>query len=236
MNRNSCLQRTLVFLDASTHPTAPSWPLRNVLTRLALAHNCTTLRLTAYRDSPDAATPSLSLTTRVTLDRANLPAAAVVSSAQALVRPLGVVGWEKNDKQKLGPRVADLAPLMDPTRLADQAVDLNLQLMRWRIMPELDLEKVKETKVLLLGAGTLGCYVARTLMAWGVRKITLVDSSTVSFSNPVRQPLFEFEDSLGGGKSKAEAAAASLKRIYPGVVSCALARTWQRVERSLTDQ
>lgn len=54
--------------------------------------------------------------------------------------------------------------------------------------------------------------------AWGVRKITLVDSSTVSFSNPVRQPLFEFTDSLDGGKPKAQAAAESLKRIYPGVV------------------
>ena len=31
-------------------------------------------------------------------------------------------------------------------------------------MPSLNLEKVKETKVLLLGAGTLGCYVARTLL------------------------------------------------------------------------
>jgi molybdopterin/thiamine biosynthesis adenylyltransferase len=51
-----------------------------------------------------------------------------------------------------------------------------------------------------------------------VRKITLADSSTVSFSNPVRQPLFDFEDSLNGGKPKAEAAAAALKLIYPGVV------------------
>ena len=49
--------------------------------------------------------------------------------------------------------------------------------------------------------------------AWGVRKITLVDSSTVSFSNPVRQPLFEFTDSLDGGKPKAQAAAESLKQI-----------------------
>lgn len=105
------------------------------------------------------------------------------------------------------------------SRLADQAVDLNLQLMRWRIMPELNLEKIKRTKVLLLGAGTLGCYVARTLMAWGVRKITFVDSSNVSFSNPVRQPLFDFIDSLDGGQPKAQAAAAALKRIYPGVVS-----------------
>ena len=54
-------------------------------------------------------------------------------------------------------------------RLADQAVDLNLKLMRWRILPALDLEKVASTRCLLLGAGTLGCYVARTLMVVPLR-------------------------------------------------------------------
>ena len=49
-------------------------------------------------------------------------------------------------------------------RLANQAVDLNLKLMRWRILPSLDLDKIAQTRCLLLGAGTLGCYVARTLM------------------------------------------------------------------------
>ena len=58
----------------------------------------------------------------------------------------------------------DYEMLMINLRLADQAVDLNLKLMKWRIAPGLDLERIKNTKCLLLGAGTLGSYVARNLM------------------------------------------------------------------------
>jgi ubiquitin-like modifier-activating enzyme ATG7 len=43
-------------------------------------------------------------------------------------------------------------------------MDLNLQLMRWRQLPALDTDMLKETSCLLLGAGTLGCAVARTLL------------------------------------------------------------------------
>ena len=41
----------------------------------------------------------------------------------------------------------------------------------------------------------------------------------MSFSNPVRQPLFGFKDCLKGGAKKAIRAAESLKEIYPGVDS-----------------
>lgn len=51
-------------------------------------------------------------------------------------------------------------------RLADQSVDLNLKLMKWRIAPNLDLDKIKNTKCLLLGSGTLGSYVARNLLVF----------------------------------------------------------------------
>ena len=50
-----------------------------------------------------------------------------------------------------------------------------------------------------------------------MRKITFVDNGTVSFSNPVRQPLFHFQDCLEGGAKKAPRAAQALKEIYPGV-------------------
>jgi ubiquitin-like modifier-activating enzyme ATG7 len=50
-----------------------------------------------------------------------------------------------------------------------------------------------------------------------VKKITFVDKGTVSFSNPVRQPLFTFADCLNGGAPKAHRASEALKEIYPGV-------------------
>ncbi|OBZ65034.1 Ubiquitin-like modifier-activating enzyme ATG7 [Grifola frondosa] len=189
--------QTVAFLDPSALPSNPGWPLRNLLAYLRALHlsrDTASVRILCWRD-------------------AEFP---VHGSGWKSRRRLWV-GEERAGK--LGPRVADLAPMMDPTRLANQAVDLNLKLMRWRILPSLDLEKVANTRCLLLGAGTLGCYVARTLMGWGVRTITFVDSARVSFSNPVRQPLFEFEDCLNGGKPKAACAAERLKKIFPGINS-----------------
>lgn len=123
------------------------------------------------------------------------------------------MGWELNARSKPGPRSINLAPLLSPTHLAEQATDLNLKLMKWRMIPNLNLDYLKNMNVLLLGAGTLGCSVARTLLGWGVRKFTFVDNGKVSYSNPVRQNLFEVKDCEGGGKDKALAAAEALKRI-----------------------
>lgn len=97
---------------------------------------------------------------------------------------------------------------------------LNLQLMKWRMFPSLNVETLGKTKCLLVGSGTLGCHVARNLMAWGIYTITLLDRTKVSFSNPVRQPLYEYQDCLDGGKPKAACAAEHLKLIYPKAVSC----------------
>ncbi|CAH7671090.1 hypothetical protein BY996DRAFT_4576611 [Phakopsora pachyrhizi] len=205
-------ERYVLFIDPAVSSQALGWPLRNILAKIFVQNGSSGQRFNviAYRD-PVGSNQSYSVT-RSLLLKVELPEQVSHDGN----RP-SAIGWEKNSVGKLGPRMADLAPMMDPKRLAEQAVDLNLKLMRWRILPELDLEKISSTRCLLLGAGTLGCYVARTLMAWGVRKITLVDSAKVSFSNPVRQPLFEFQDCIEAGKPKAECAAAALKRIYPGI-------------------
>ena len=132
-----------------------------------------------------------------------------------------VVGWESNNRGKAGPRQADLSSLLNNEAIVERAVDLNLRLMRWRLWPTLDTEMLSGKKILLLGAGTLGCAVARGLLGWGIRNITFVDNGRVSYSNPARQCLFEHEDCVNRSY-KSIAAADRLKKIFPGIRSCGI--------------
>lgn len=89
--------------------------------------------------------------------------------------------------------------------------------MKWRLVPDLDLEKISNLRCLLLGAGTLGCSVARVLIGWGISNITFVDKSIVSHSNTVRQSLYIHEDAVKR-KFKVDAAKDALLRIRPTMV------------------
>lgn len=91
--------------------------------------------------------------------------------------------------------------------------------MKWRMAPNLNTEVIKTTKFLLIGAGTLGCSVARSLLGWGVRYIDFVDYGKVSYSNPVRQSLYRFEDVNKENNYKALIAAERLKEIFPSINS-----------------
>lgn len=108
----------------------------------------------------------------------------------------------------------DLKRFLDPATIASEAVDLNIKLIKWRLIPKLEPEKMSSLKFLLIGAGTLGCAVARSLLAWGVSHITLVDSGKVSYSNPPRQWLFTLNDAAESAP-KAERAAQRLREILP---------------------
>lgn len=210
--------RFISVVDPSEYADSPGWPLRNLLLLIRKRWGLSSAQILCYRDSH--AERHLPKSIILSLQLPDDPAA--LSLSDDLPK---IVGWEKDATNSIRPRIANLSAQMDPKIQADISVDLNLKLMKWRVAPTLDLDKLKHTKCLLLGAGTLGAYVSRLLLGWGVQKITLIDSGNVSFSNPVRQPLFTFNDCIGGATQKAPAAAAALKEIYPGVDATGITMT-----------
>lgn len=203
------------FCDPCTLENHPGWPLRNLLALIAYhwPDVVQDVEVLCFRErfKDGVREISHSIVIHLHADASTLPEDVP-----------GSVGWEKNEKQKKSSRKVDLSASMDPHKIAETSIDLNLKLMRWRLVPSLNLESIRETRCLLVGSGTLGCNVARCLMGWGIRNITLIDNGTVSYSNPVRQSLFNFEDCIEGGRHKAEAAACSLKRIFPEVNSAGI--------------
>lgn len=86
---------------------------------------------------------------------------------------------------------------------------------RHLIMPEIGEDgqaKLKNAKVLVIGAGGLGCPVLLYLTAAGVGKMGIIDSDCVDESNLQRQILYSVADI---GKSKAEVAASKLRNQNP---------------------
>ncbi len=72
--------------------------------------------------------------------------------------------------------------------------------------------KLKRSKVLVIGAGGLGCPILQYLTAAGVGTIGIIDHDVVDQSNLQRQILYTFDDI---GKSKAETAKNRLSRLNP---------------------
>jgi len=72
--------------------------------------------------------------------------------------------------------------------------------------------KLKKARVLVIGAGGLGCPALLYLSAAGVGTIGIVDDDTIDESNLQRQVLYASADV---GKQKAEVAAEKLKNLNP---------------------
>lgn len=86
-------------------------------------------------------------------------------------------------------------------------------------------ERLKAGKVLVVGAGGLGCPALLYLAAAGVGRIVVVDSDSVESSNLQRQVLYTEEDV---GKPKAEVAAQRLRALNSFVEVAALVGRFRR--------
>ncbi len=150
----SIFQIYFTFADSCTSDQYPGWPLRNFLAFINYHFKLNQCSVISYRRR--AKSVQNSVVFEIQLDSSDVPD----------IESIQCVGWEKNENHKLMPRIVDLSSALDPIRLAENAVDLNLKLMRWRLVPSLNLEKIVSTRCLILGSGTLGCYVARALMVW----------------------------------------------------------------------
>lgn len=73
-------------------------------------------------------------------------------------------------------------------------------------------EKLKAAKVLVIGAGGLGCPILQYLAGAGVGTIGIMDGDTVDQSNLQRQILYSHDDI---GKPKASVAANKLSKLNP---------------------
>jgi len=92
-----------------------------------------------------------------------------------------------------------------------------LRFSRQILMPRFDIagqEALKSARVVVVGAGGLGCPVTLYLGAAGVGHLTLIDDDVIELANLQRQIAFETAQI---GESKAEALAERVRRINPAV-------------------
>src|SRR3970040_1051167 len=101
-----------------------------------------------------------------------------------------------------------------PPALSPQEI---LRYSRHLIRPEVGMEgqlKLKQARVLLIGAGRLGAPLGLYLAAAGVGRLGLVDFDVVDFTNLQRQVTFSTADV---GRPKLEAAKERLSALNPEI-------------------
>lgn len=113
---------------------------------------------------------------------------------------------------------------------------LDQQLLRYSrqiLLPEVDVagqERLLAARVLLIGAGGLGCPAASYLAAAGVGRLIIVDDDVVELSNLQRQILHYSQDV---GAAKVDSASSKLKQMNP---DCDVLPLQQVCDQSLLEQ
>src|SRR3974390_2440645 len=106
------------------------------------------------------------------------------------------------------------ATMIEPVQLSKDEI---LRYSRHLIMPEVGMEgqlKLRQAKVLCVGAGGLGAPLGLYLAAAGVGRVGVVDFDAVDYTNLQRQVLFGTSDV---GRPKIAAAAERLRNLNPEI-------------------
>jgi len=101
----------------------------------------------------------------------------------------------------------------------DQELDVQLEEDRYdrlRLIPWWDQERLRNARVLVVGAGALGNEILKNLALLGVGKIMIADLDRIEDTNLTRAILFRKADT---GRAKAEVAAEKVMEINPDVVA-----------------
>ncbi len=115
--------------------------------------------------------------------------------------------------------------------------ELALRYSRQILLSGFDLDKQEvliNSRVLMIGAGGIGCAAAQYLVAAGIGQLTLIDDDVVEITNLQRQVL-HFEDSIGA--KKVASAVSTLRNINRHVVLQAIDRrqTADELERLIAE-
>src|SRR5271167_4215130 len=114
--------------------------------------------------------------------------------------------------------ISEVNPAQAKTEAAAASALSNDEILRYSrhlIMPEVGMEgqqKLKQAKVLCIGAGGLGSPLALYLAAAGVGTLGIVDFDVVDYTNLQRQILHSTADV---GRKKLDSAADKLKAMNP---------------------
>ena len=176
--KSSC---AFCFVDPCSLPENPGWPMRNLAAYLGIKLKLKSANVVAFRPAAIRRLSSELIEAfcercsnldnsdsnfeddfvNIGEERKEDKSLLLSISLDCNWTEYSIVGWETNARGKMGPRAMNLRSVMDEKIIAEQSVDLNLKLMRWRLLPDLDVDMLARTKCLLLGAGTLGKYKSR---------------------------------------------------------------------------
>ncbi|EES03274.2 hypothetical protein BDA96_03G237900 [Sorghum bicolor] len=196
------------FYDHGCRSDCPGWVIRNYVTFLSIRWKIEKVQFFCYREYKGNPDLEQSL-----IGEASFPSPCGVDDPDFLP---DAIGWEginpRKGTKEMKPKEIDLQS-MNPASQDEEKQLMHLKLMGWRHFP-VNIDKLSHVRVLLLGAGTLGCEVARLLTTWGVRKLTVVDSNCVATSDLVKQSLYIDKDC---GVPRVTAIVTHLKERCPAV-------------------